>query len=162
VLLRRHTQVNEPSHWPATIRVVPRIAVLANVCGAIAVTTAVLVAHGVTDARRPSAAGVVTKSVLRAGDAVNGYRLVRTPDGIDAFDNGDGTFTLLVRDHSIVSRWVISADDFTLLDGRREPLADVDAFSKDIDASGFLGDGWRLRIEVGRVVAVRLPEAADR
>src|SRR4051812_34017194 len=39
--------------------------------------------------------GVVTKSTLTAGDAVGGYRMVGVPDGLGAFDNGDGTFTLL-------------------------------------------------------------------
>ena len=48
--------------------------------------------------------GIVTKSILTVGDAVNykadgvtPYRLVGIPDGLGAFDNGDGTFTLLVN-----------------------------------------------------------------
>ncbi len=61
-------------------------------------------------------------SLFTVGDAVNGYRMVGIPDGMGAFDNGDGTFTLLMnhelandrgiaRAHgqpgAFVSRWVI-------------------------------------------------------
>ncbi len=48
--------------------------------------------------------GVVTKSILTVGDSVNlkpdgltPYRLVGIPDGLGAYDNGDGTFTLLAN-----------------------------------------------------------------
>src|SRR5688572_24673093 len=66
--------------------------------------------------------GVVTKSILTVGDAVGGYRLAGIPDGLGAFDNHDGTFTVLVnheirdtlgvpRAHgaagAFVSRWII-------------------------------------------------------
>ncbi|HUS37011.1 MAG TPA: hypothetical protein VM680_16825 [Verrucomicrobiae bacterium] len=83
--------------------------------------------------------GVVTMSVLSVGDAVNfksdgitPYRLAGIPDGLGAFDNGDGTFTLLVnqelgatagivRDHgfkgAFVSRWVIDKETLTVLHG---------------------------------------------
>ena len=43
----------------------------------------------------PSRPGVVTKSVLTVGDSADGYRMVGVPDGLGAYDNGDGTFTLL-------------------------------------------------------------------
>lgn len=37
-------------------------------------------------------------SDVQVGDsAANGYRLVGIPDGLGAFDNGDGTITLLVN-----------------------------------------------------------------
>ncbi len=39
--------------------------------------------------------GVQTKSILTAGDVVGGYKMAGTPDGLGAFDNHDGTFTLL-------------------------------------------------------------------
>jgi hypothetical protein len=39
--------------------------------------------------------GVVRAAILTVGDAVDGYRLVGIPDGLGAFDNGDGTFALL-------------------------------------------------------------------
>ncbi len=41
--------------------------------------------------------GVVTKSILTTGDSVGGYRMVGIPDGLGAFDNGDGTFTVLMN-----------------------------------------------------------------
>ena len=41
--------------------------------------------------------GVTLTSILTAGDTVNGYRMAGTPDGIGAFDNGDGTFTVLIN-----------------------------------------------------------------
>jgi hypothetical protein len=80
----------------------------------------------------PVAPGVVTKGLFTVGETVNTkpdgtpYRMVGIPDGLGAFDNGDGTFTLLmnhelgaggaVRAHgaatAFVSKWVIrkSAD----------------------------------------------------
>lgn len=86
-----------------------------------------------------SVPGVVTKSILTVGDSVNTkpdgftpYRMVGIPDGLGAFDNGDGTFTLLMnhelgstsgvtRAHgapgSFVSKWIIRKDDLTVLSG---------------------------------------------
>src|SRR5215510_7538296 len=53
--------------------------------------------------------GVVTKAILTVGDSVNlkpdgvtPYRMVGIPDGIGAFDNGDGTFTVLMN-HELTS-----------------------------------------------------------
>src|SRR6266545_3355393 len=66
--------------------------------------------------------GIVTKSI----------RMVGIPDGLGAFDNGDGTFTVLmnhelgsssgiVRAHgargAFVSKWTIRKDDLTVLKG---------------------------------------------
>src|SRR5262245_49917612 len=53
----------------------------------------------------PSAAGVGFTPILTAGDAVGDYLMAGTPDGLGAFDNGDGTFTLLMN------------HEFTLNDG---------------------------------------------
>jgi hypothetical protein len=76
--------------------------------------------------------GVVTKSILTVGDAAGGYRMVGIPDGLGAFDNGNGTFTLLMnhelgptvgiaRSHgakgAFVSRWIIRTSDLTVLSG---------------------------------------------
>jgi hypothetical protein len=83
--------------------------------------------------------GVVTKSILTAGDSVNlkpdgvtPYRMVGIPDGLGAFDNGDGTFTVLmnhelpssagvVRAHggtgAFVSKWTVRTSDLTVLHG---------------------------------------------
>jgi len=51
--------------------------------------------------------GVVIKSILTVGDSVNlkpdgvtPYRMVGIPDGLGAFDNGDGTFTLIMNTRS--------------------------------------------------------------
>ncbi|MFO0894920.1 MAG: hypothetical protein U0574_08195 [Phycisphaerales bacterium] len=41
-------------------------------------------------------------SILTVGDSVGGYTLVGIPDGLGAFDNEDGTFTLLVN-HELTS-----------------------------------------------------------
>jgi hypothetical protein len=77
--------------------------------------------------------GVVTTSILTTGDtALNGYRMVGLPDGLGAFDNGDGTFTVLmnhelgatsgtVRAHgatgAFVSRWIVRTSDLMVLSG---------------------------------------------
>jgi hypothetical protein len=76
--------------------------------------------------------GITTRSVMTTGDAVDGYRMVGIPDGLGAFDNGDGTFTVLmnhelgntvgtVRAHgakgAFVSKWVIQKDTLQVLSG---------------------------------------------
>ena len=87
----------------------------------------------------PTVKGVATKSLITVGDSVNfkadgvtPYRMVGLPDGLGAFDNNDGTFTILmnhelgnssgiVRDHgqrgAFVSRWVVDKESFTVLHG---------------------------------------------
>jgi hypothetical protein len=85
-----------------------------------------------------SESGVVTKSILTVGDSVNlkpdgtPYRFVGIPDGIGTFDNGDGTFTVLVnhelgatagvtRAHgargAFVSKWTIDRDTLAVQHG---------------------------------------------
>lgn len=82
--------------------------------------------------------GVNIRSILTVGDSVNRgpngtpYRMVGIPDGLGAFDNGDGTFTLLMnhelnatagieRAHgakgAFISKWVISKGDLRVLHG---------------------------------------------
>ena len=76
--------------------------------------------------------GIVTTSILTTGDSVGGYRMAGIPDGLGAFDNGDGTFTLLmnheisstlgvVRAHggkgAFVSKWIIDKDTLAILHG---------------------------------------------
>jgi hypothetical protein len=71
-------------------------------------------------------------SILTTGDAVNGYRMAGIPDGLGAYDNDDGTFTVLmnheiadplgkVRDHggkgAFVSEWVIDKKDLRVISG---------------------------------------------
>lgn len=88
----------------------------------------------------PVTPGVVIKPILTAGDSVNlkpdgvtPYRMVGLPDGLGAYDNGDGTFTLL-SNHEIgsattgiprahggrgafVSRWIIRKSDLAVQNG---------------------------------------------
>jgi hypothetical protein len=45
----------------------------------------------------PANTAVDVTSILTVGDTVGGYRMAGIPDGLGAFDNGDGTFTLLVN-----------------------------------------------------------------
>ena len=76
--------------------------------------------------------GIVTKSILTVGDTVGGLKMAGIPDGLGAFDNGDGTFTVLmnheirntlgvVRDHgakgAFVSKWVIDKASLEVLSG---------------------------------------------
>lgn len=85
-----------------------------------------------------SAPAVVTTSLLTVGDSVNDkpdgtpYRLVGIPDGLGAFDNGDGTFTVLMnhelretlgveRAHgatgAFVSKWTVDKKSLRVLHG---------------------------------------------
>jgi hypothetical protein len=74
--------------------------------------------------------GVVTKAILTVGDSAGGYRMTGVPDGLGAFDNGNGTFTVLMnhelqqtqgvaRAHgaagAFVSRWIIRKDDLAVI-----------------------------------------------
>ena len=76
--------------------------------------------------------GVAIKSLLTVGDTVSDSFMVGIPDGLGAFDNGDGTFTLLmnqelsssvgaVRAHggkgAFVSSWVINKSDLRVVSG---------------------------------------------
>lgn len=87
----------------------------------------------------PTQAGIETTSLFtvdntgsNADDIVGGYGMVGLPDGLGAYDNGDGTFTLLanhelgstsgvVHAHgakgSFVSKWVINKNTFAVISG---------------------------------------------
>jgi hypothetical protein len=80
----------------------------------------------------PVAPGVKITSILTVGDTIGGYRMTGIPDGLGAFDNYDGTFTLLMnhelgktsgttRAHgslgTFVSRWIINKSDLKVLSG---------------------------------------------
>ncbi|QSV63886.1 MAG: hypothetical protein HEQ26_15135 [Dolichospermum sp. DL01] len=87
----------------------------------------------------PTASGVNLTSIFTVGDSVNNkpdgitpYKMVGIPDGLGAFDNGDGTFTLLMnheigatngvpRAHgsagAFVSKWVINKSDLSVVSG---------------------------------------------
>jgi hypothetical protein len=57
--------------------------------------------------------GVTFTSILTAGDATGGYQFAGTPDGLGAWDNGDGTFTLLVGHEFQSSDGVVRAHGAT-------------------------------------------------
>lgn len=80
----------------------------------------------------PVTAGVRLTSILTTNDVIEGYRMCGTPDGLGAFDNHDGTFTLLMnhefgntagieRAHgskgAFVSKWVIKKSDLSVISG---------------------------------------------
>ncbi len=80
----------------------------------------------------PTATGAKFTSIITAGDNVNGYVMCGIPDGAGAWDNGDGTFTMLVnhefgnttgavRAHgstgAFVSKWIINKSDLAILSG---------------------------------------------
>lgn len=121
-------------------RRVARLAAIAALASAATVAAANTMT-GPSSSQAPSLVrtmnGVVTKSILTVGDAVPGarggaYRMVGIPDGLGAFDNGDGTFTVLmnhelggaagaVRTHgatgAFVSTWTIRKDDLSVVSG---------------------------------------------
>lgn len=89
----------------------------------------------------PIAPGVFTKSILTTGDTVQKtgapagttYKMVGIPDGLGAYDNGDGTFTILmnhelgntagvVRDHgakgAFVSQFIVDKASLSVVSGR--------------------------------------------
>ena len=80
------------------------------------------------------APGVSTRSILTVGDTPKGssYRMVGIPDGLGAYDNGDGTFTVLmnhelgntsgvVRAHgakgAFVSQWIVDKSTLEVKSG---------------------------------------------
>ncbi len=80
----------------------------------------------------PVASGVTVTSILTATDMIGTYKMCGTPDGLGAFDNGNGTFTLLMnhefgntagvnRDHgssgSFVSKWTINKTTLAVTNG---------------------------------------------
>jgi hypothetical protein len=80
----------------------------------------------------PVKAGVKTTSILTVQDAVGGYKMCGLADGIGAFDNGDGTFTVVmnheigntsgvIRAHgskgAFVSKWIIKKSDLSVVSG---------------------------------------------
>lgn len=85
---------------------------------------------------KASVRGVEFIALLSAGDTVNGYTMAGIPDGLGAYDNKDGTFTVLmnhevyadangpagiVRAHggtgAFVSEWVIEKRSLKVLSG---------------------------------------------
>jgi hypothetical protein len=120
--------------------------------------------------------GVVLKSILTVGDSVNAkpdgvtpYRMVGIPDGLGAFDNGDGTFTVLmnhelgntsgiVRAHgakgAFVSKWVIRKDDLEVLDGE-DLIRDIATWNPTTSAYNAAAQG----VTLGRLCSASLAPA---
>lgn len=80
----------------------------------------------------PAQTGTKFTAILTAGDVVDGYKMVGIPDGLGAFDNNDGTFTLVMnhelgstsgieRAHgskgAFVSKWIINKSDLSVVSG---------------------------------------------
>jgi Bacterial Ig domain/Secretion system C-terminal sorting domain/PA14 domain/HYR domain len=80
----------------------------------------------------PTIPGVKFGSILSVNDVIGGYRMAGIPDGLGAFDNNDGTFTLLVnheivktlgvpRAHgqkgAFVSKWIINKSTLAVQSG---------------------------------------------
>ena len=76
--------------------------------------------------------GGMHTSILTVGDSVGTYKMSGLGDGLGAYDNGNGTFTLLmnhemgntlgvVRDHgskgAFISKWVINKSDLSMVSG---------------------------------------------
>ena len=92
---------------------------------------------GVSSSQTPyllsSDSHVYTESLLTTGDSVNGYKMAGIPDGLGAFDNGNGTFTVLMNNElpaasgiarahggtgAFVSEWVIDKTTLQVLSGK--------------------------------------------
>src|SRR5262249_33650302 len=76
---------------------------------------------------------VTTQAILTVGASVGGHRVVGIPDGLGAFDNADGPFTLLMNHEltnsqgvtrasgcigAFVSEWVIDKNTLQVISGK--------------------------------------------
>ena len=99
-----------------------RLGVLLGVAGIAGMAGAGALAADITGpstAQSPylvgSQPGVVVKSILSVGDSVNdkpdgtAYRMVGIPDGLGAYDNGNGTFTVLMNHELRADRGIVRA-----------------------------------------------------
>ena len=82
----------------------------------------------------PTKTGMNFTAILTAGDKVNGYMMAGLPDGLGAYDNNDGTFTVLMNHEmptttsgavhaygsrgAFVSKWVIKKSDLSVVSGQ--------------------------------------------
>lgn len=126
----------------------------------------------------PTASGVEFTSLLTVGDSVpqaggGTYRMVGLPDGLGAFDNGDGTFTVLMnhelrntvgvtRDHgskgAFVSRWVIDKNTLRVREG--DDLIKV-VYLWDAGTNSFVaGTGVNPLAALNRLCSADLPAPA--
>jgi Bacterial protein of unknown function (DUF839) len=156
-----------------------RILVLAIAVSAVAAAVAVAAPGGSTgpsSSQSPylvrSQPGVVLKSIVTVGDAVpraggGSYRMVGIPDGLGAFDNGDGTFTVLmnhelgatagaVRAHgakgAFVSKWTIRKDDLSVV-GAEDLIRQVATWNTGTSSYNAPATG----VALGRLCSANLP-----
>lgn len=81
---------------------------------------------------QPVAPGVTFTSIITANDSIGGYKMAGLADGLGAYDNGNGTFTVLmnheigntlgaVRAHgtigAFVSKWIVNKSDLSVVSG---------------------------------------------
>jgi RTX calcium-binding nonapeptide repeat (4 copies)/Bacterial protein of unknown function (DUF839) len=103
---------------------------------------------------------VTIESILTVGDSIGGYKMAGIPDGLGAYDNGNGTFTVLmnheipgglgaVRAHgangAFVSQWVIDKTTLQVQSGHdliQHVFVAADGFSVDHSAAN--GNGITL------------------
>lgn len=118
----------------------------------------------------PTAAGVTLTSILTVGDtADNGYKMVGLPDGLGAFDNGDGTITVTmnhelgntvgaVRAHgsigAFVSKWVVRKSDLKVLSGMDLVQSPSDMYTWSTVTNGWVAG----TTAVGRTCSADLAE----
>jgi RTX calcium-binding nonapeptide repeat (4 copies) len=110
--------------------------------------------------------------LLTVGDHVGNYAMAGIPDGLGAFDNGDGTFTVLMNHElnadqgavhahgaqgAFVSEWVFDKTTLQVLSGQdlMQHVWTYDSTSKDyVDHSAALGNG----IAFSRFCSADLPD----
>lgn len=81
----------------------------------------------------PLADGVNFTSIFSANESINGYKMAGVPDGMGAYDNNDGTFTVVMnhelgstsgvaRAHgstgAFISKWIIKKSDLSVVSGQ--------------------------------------------
>jgi hypothetical protein len=82
----------------------------------------------------PTMSGMNFTAILTAGDKVGGYMMAGLPDGLGAYDNNDGTFTVLMNHEmpsatagavhaygsrgAFVSKWVINKSNLAVISGQ--------------------------------------------
>lgn len=101
--------------------------------------------------------GLQITSIMTTGDTVGGYKMGGLPDGLGAYDNGDGTFTVLMnhelgatvgvtRAHggigSYVSEWVIDKTTLQVMSGAdlmKKVYQQVGGVWSEVPATGAAG-----------------------
>jgi len=153
-----------PFHIPALLSMLPFLAVVsshAQVTGPSSSKDPYLL---------PSQSYLKTTSILTVGDSVNNkpdgtpYRMVGIPDGLGAYANGNGTFTVLMnhelgsaagitRAHggtgSFISKWTIDSSTFEVTSGS-DLIQSVQLWN---------GGGWTetANARIGRLCSADLP-----